>query len=69
MPNSRKPNGIVVLISLLLGVIVSATFILWWKEIIAETEGFSGPFTYFCWSLVITVVWLTLVRAAREWWP
>lgn len=66
---SQKPNPIIILISLILSVATFTTFMFWWSDIVETADSLSFRFTIFVWTLVITICFLALVRAAREWWP
>jgi hypothetical protein len=63
--SSNKGNPIVIAISLLLTVIVFASFLFWWQEF--RQNSASWAFIIFAWSLTMSELFLLLTRAIREW--
>jgi hypothetical protein len=62
---SQRGNPLIIFLSLLLSVIVFASFMVWWQEF--STQSSSYIFRVFVWSLVASDIFLLVTRAFREW--
>lgn len=63
----HHPSALVILVSVLLSALLLGTFIGWYRE--TGYAAWSFTFRIFVWTLVLSVIWNSLVRAARERWP
>lgn len=65
LPKSNRGNPFIIFLSLLLSVLLFASFIAWWRD--AGLASTSLIFRLFVWVLVVSDVFLLITRALREW--
>lgn len=62
--HSVRQNPLIILLSLLLAVLLLASFLVWYRTI--SSHATTWQFTAFSWTLVVSVFWLLITRAYRE---